>query len=198
MKAYAAMGLLHAAIDAALHLRSERKLTADQVERIEIDLPKAAYGHGGWRAVRPLAPIGAQMNVAYTVAVALIDGDVLIDQFTEERINRDDVWNLIDRTETRHEQAYDRLPADERLTTRLRLTLKDGGVREAVVRHPRGTGDRLLTNTEIVDKYRSLTHSVVPRGRQDAIENAVLGLEALDDISQLTALLTPAVRPALD
>ncbi|MFJ1549867.1 MmgE/PrpD family protein, partial [Streptomyces sp. NPDC088246] len=160
--------------------------------------PEAAYGHGGWRAVRPLEPIGAQMNVAYTVAVALIDGDVLIDQFAEERINRDDVWNLIDRTETRHEQAYDRLPVDERLTTRLRLTLKDGRVCEAVVRHPRGTGDRLLTNAEIVDKYRSLTRSVVSPGRQAAIESAVLGLEALDDISQLTALLTPAVRPALD
>ncbi|MFE7395786.1 MmgE/PrpD family protein [Streptomyces sp. NPDC057557] len=195
VKAYAAMGLLHAAIDAALHLRSEHKLTADQVERIEIDLPEAAYGHGGWRAVRPLEPIGAQMNVAYTVAVALIDGDVLIDQFAEERINRDDVWNLIDRTETRHEQAYDWPPVDERLTTRLRLTLKGDRVCEAVVRHPRGTGDRLLTNAEIVDKYRSLTHSVVSPGRQAAIESAVLVLEALDDISQLTALLTPPCGP---
>src|ERR1700756_5354867 len=129
VKAYAAMGLLHAAIGAALELRPEVKI--DEIEQIDIFMPEAAYGHGGWRAVRPLEPIGAQMNVAYTVAVALIDGDVLIDQVAEERINRDDVWNLIDRTETRHEQAYDRLPVDERLTTRLRLTLKDGGVCEA-------------------------------------------------------------------
>jgi aconitate decarboxylase len=115
------MGLLHAAIDAALELRSGDKAPADQIERIDIDMPEAAYGHGGWSAVRPLEPIGAQMNVAYAVPVGLLDGQVLIDQFSEKRINSDDVWNLIDRTKTHHEKAYDQLPVDERLTTRVRL-----------------------------------------------------------------------------
>ena len=198
VKAYAAMGLLHAAIDAALQLRSKDKVPAGQTERIDIDMPEAAYGHGGWQAVRPLEPIGAQMNVAYAVAVALLDGEVLIDQFSQARINRDDVWNLIDRTNTHHEKAYDQLPVDQRLTTRVRLTLKDGSTRDKVVAHPRGTGDRRFTNADIVDKYRSLTHSVIPANRQTAIEKAVLNLDALNDISELTTLLTPTVRSALD
>ena len=161
-------------------------------------MPEAAYGHGGWKAVRPLQPNGDQMNVAYTVAVALLDGEVLINQFSEKRINSDDVWNLIDRTETRHEKAYDQLGADDRLTTRVRLTLKDGGTRDKVVAHPRGTGNRVLTNADIVDKYRSLTRSVITTDRQTAIENAVLNLDGLDDISALTTLLIPAVGSALD
>jgi aconitate decarboxylase len=198
VKAYAAMGLLHAAIDAALELRSGDKVPADQIERIDIDMPEAAYGHGGWPAVRPLQPIGAQMNVAYAVAVALLDGQVLIDQFSEKRINSDDVWNLIDRTKTHHEKAFDQLPVDERLTTRVRLTLKDGNTRDRVVAHPRGTGDRVLTNADIVVKYRNLTRSVIPPDRQTAIEKTVLNLDALDDISELTALLIPTVRSALD
>ena len=198
VKAYAAMGLLHAAIDAALRLRAEDKVPADRIERIDIDMSEAAYGHGGWQAVRPLEPIGAQMNVAYAVAVALLDGDVLIDQFSEKRISSNDVWNLIDRTETHHEKAYDQLPADERLTTRVRLTLKDGSTRDKVVAHPRGTGDRVLTNADIVGKYRSLTSSVISTNRQTALEKAVLNFDALDDISELTALLTPTVRSALD
>jgi 2-methylcitrate dehydratase PrpD len=192
------MGLLHAAIDAALQLRSEDKVQPDQIERIDIDMPEAAYGHGGWRAVRPLQPIGAQMNVAYAVAAALLDGEVLIDQFSEKRINSDDVWNLIDRTETHHEKAYDQLPVDERLTTRLRLTLKDGSTRDKVVAHPRGTGNRVLTDADIVDKYRSLTRSVITTDRQTAIEKAVLKLDALDDISELMALLSATVLSALD
>ena len=97
VKAYSAMGLLHAGIDAALKLRPE--VNVGDIDRIDIDMPEAAYGHGGWKAVRPLEPIGAQMNVAYAVAVALLDGDVLIDQFSAKRIDRDDVWNLIDRTD---------------------------------------------------------------------------------------------------
>jgi aconitate decarboxylase len=198
VKAYAAMGLLHAAIGAALQLRSEDKVQADQIERIDIDMPAAAYGHGGWQAVRPLEPIGAQMNVAYAVAVALLDGEVLIDQFSEKRINSDDVWNIIDRTKTHHEKAYDELPVNERLTTRVRVTLKDGSTRDKTVAHPRGTGERVLTNADIVAKYRSLTRSVIPADRQVAIERTVLNLDGLDDISTLTALLTPIVRSALD
>src|SRR6476660_10226760 len=146
VKAYAAMGLLHAAIDAALQLRSEDKVPAGRIERIDIDMPEAAYGHGGWQAVRPLEAIGAQMNVAYAVAVALLDGEVLIDQFSRARIDGDDVWNLIDRTKTHHEKAYDELPVNERLTTRVRVTLKDGSTRDKTVAHPRGTGERVLTN----------------------------------------------------
>ena len=197
VKAYAAMGLLHAGIAAALQLRAAGGFTADQIDRIDIDMPEAAYGHGGWQAERPLAPIGAQMNIMYTVAVALLDGAVLIDQFAEDRINRDDVWNLIGRTRTHHHKAYDALPAQDQLTTRVTVTLKDGSTREKTVAHPPGTGDRLLTDADIVAKYRSLTRSLIDTDRQDAIEKAVLNLEALEDISTLTDLLTPAVRAAL-
>jgi len=195
VKAYACMGLLHAAIDAALQLRPKADLS--QIQRIDIDMGEAAYEHGGWKAERPLEVIGAQMNVAYVVAVALLDGEVLLDQFTPDRINRDDVWTLIDRTLTHHERAYDNLPADERLTTRVRLTLNDGTTRAAKVAHPRGTGDRNLTNAEIRDKYTKLTRRVVSAERQAAIEKAILGIDDLDDVAQLASLLTPAVNSPL-
>jgi aconitate decarboxylase len=196
VKAYSAMGLLHAAIDAALELRS--KVDVSQIQRIDIDMAEAAYSHGGWKAERPLEVIGAQMNVAYAVAVALLDGDVLVDQFSQDRINRDDVWVLIDRTVTHHEKAYDNLPIDERLTTQVRLTLKDGSNRVAKVVHPRGTGDRNLTNAEVRDKYAKLTHRVISAERQSAIERAVLNIDNLEDVAELSALLTPAVRSPLD
>src|ERR1700727_3090433 len=196
VKAYACMGLLHAAVGAALELRP--KVDVSQIQRIDIDMSEAAYAHGGWKAERPLEVIGAQMNVAYPVAVALLDGDVLIDQFRQDRINRDDVWALIDKTLTHHEKAYDHLPIDEQLTTQVRLTLTDGSTRTAKVVHPRGTGDRNLTNADIRDKYAKLTHRIISADRQAAIEKAVLGIDALDDVAQLTALLTPSVHSPLD
>jgi aconitate decarboxylase len=195
VKPYAAMGLLHAAIDAARELRP--KTDVSQIQRIDIYMGDAAYSHGGWKAERPLQVIGAQMNVAYAVAVALLDGDVLIDQFTQARINSDDVWALIDRTVTHHERAYDNLPIGERLTTQVRLTFTDGSTRVAKVVHPRGTGDRSLTNADIRDKYAKLTRRAVSAERQAAIQKAVLGIDALDDVAQLADLLTPEVHSPL-
>jgi 2-methylcitrate dehydratase PrpD len=197
VKPYSAMGGLHAAIDAALRLRTQDGIAAADIERIDIAMSEAAYGHGGWQATRPLEPIGAQMNVAYAVGVALLDGAVLVSQFTKDRINRDDVWDLINRTSTHHEKAYDALPADQRLTTRVTLTLRDGTTREETVTHPRGTGDNQLTNQQIIDKYRDLTRTVIDADRQQAIQDAVLDLDALDDITALTALLTRVAAPAL-
>src|SRR5580700_3694777 len=196
VKAYSAMGLLHAAIDAALELRPTIDVT--QIQRIDIDMADAAYAHGGWKAERPVEVIGAQMNVAYAVAVALLDGDVLVDQFSQDRINSDDVWRLIDRTLTHHEKAYDNLPVDERLTTKVRVTFNDGTTRAAKVVHPRGTGDRSLTNEEIRDKYTKLTQRAITPERQAAIEKAVLNIDTLDDVAQLATLLTPAVHSPLD
>ena len=196
IKAYSAMGLLHAAIDAALKLRP--KVSVSEIERIDIDMGEAAYSHGGWKAERPLEAIGAQMNVSYAVAVALLDGDVLIEQFSAKRINSDEVWNLIDRTHTHHQSAYDQLPVDERLTTQLRITLTDGSTRTATVAHPRGNGANALTNGEVREKYRKLTNHTISPDRQAAIENAVLSLDTVDDVGQLTVLLTPAVQSPLD
>src|SRR5271155_1237447 len=196
-KHYAAMGLLHAAIDAALKLRATGEAAIDEIARIDIVMSEAPYSHGGWQATRPLTTIGAQMNAAYAVAVALLDGSVLIDQFGQRRINSDDVWRLIDRTHTHHEKSYDALPASQRLTTRVLITFHDGTTRQQIVTHPRGTGDHQLTNTQIVDKYRNLTHSVIEPDRRHAIENTVLGLETLDDIAILTGMLNPPVNAAL-
>ena len=197
VKAYAAMGLLHAAIDSALKLRATGETAVDQIARIDIYMSEAAYSHGGWQATRPLTTIGAQMNVSYAVAVALLDGSVLIDQFSERRINSDDVWRLINRTRTHHEKSYDALPESQRLSTRVLITFHDGTNREQVVTHPRGTGDHQLTNAEIVDKYRNLTHKVIEPERRHAIENTVLGLETLDDIAILTGMLNPSVNSVL-
>ncbi len=197
VKPYAAMGLLHAAIDAALELRATGEAVVDQIARIDIAMSEAPYSHGGWQATRPLTTIGAQMNVAYAVAVALLDGSVLIDQFSERRINSDDVWRLINRTHTHHEKSYDALPESQRLTTKVVITFRDGTTREQVITQPRGTGNNELTNTQIVDKYRSLTQSVIEPYRRRAIENTVLDLETLDDIAVLTGMLNPVVNPAL-
>jgi len=196
IKPYSAMGLLHAAIDAALKLRPE--VNVSEIQQIDIDMAEAAYSHGGWKTERPLEVIGAQMSVSYAVAVALLDGDVLVEQFSAKRINSDDVWNLIDRTQTHHQTAYDQLPVDEQLTTQVRITMTDGSTHTATVAHPRGNGDNALTNPEIRDKYRKLTNHTISPERQTAIENTVLNLDTVDDIGELIALLTPTVHSAID
>lgn len=194
IKPYAAMAGLHAAIDAVRKLLAEAPLDPDEVQAIEIFVSEPAFHHGGWRAERPLAAVGAQMNLAYAVAVTLLDGTALAAQFSPERIDADDVWTLIERTTTRHEPRFDERYEDG-YNTRLKVTLGDGAERTAFVDHPLGGIQRPLTNAEVTEKFHTLADPLVGAERAREIENAVLSLESLDDIETLIDLLAGAVEP---
>lgn len=191
IKPYAAMAGLHASIDAARQLHDAG---AERIESIRIDVSKAAFHHGGWRAERPMTTVGAQMNLAYAVAVTLLDGTALIEQFTDARIMADDVWELIDRTTVCHETAFDERYEDG-YNARVTVTLAGGVDLVGFIEHPRGGIVEPLAGGEIVEKFRTLAALAVDSDRARAIEAAVLGLEELDDPSALTVLLAPPVAP---
>jgi aconitate decarboxylase len=195
IKPYAAMGGLHAPLDALFEIDAKRKLVADEIERIEIDLSHVVYHHGWWVLERPLTPIGAQMNIAYALAVAVLDGAAMVQQFSPARIDRDDVWALIPRIVARHEPEFDTGGREGRFRTRLRVKFRDGTMLE-IARAASRAVQQPQSNAEIVAKFRILTDGLITRERQAAIERVIAGFEGLADIDTLTRLLAPPVGAA--
>ena len=193
IKPYAAMGALHAPLDAIFHLMRERPIDSEEIARVDIDLSHAAYHHGWWKLERPLTPIAAQMNVAYAIAVAILDGAAMVQQFAPQRIDRDDVWQLIPRIEAHHDAAFDKGGAARHC--RLTVRLKDGSTRQHFVEAPR-TVAAPLGNLEVVEKYKTLTTGVIDAERQEAIVDCVLRLEHLPSTARLTELLAPPAGSA--
>ncbi|BEU28438.1 MmgE/PrpD family protein [Paraburkholderia sp. 22B1P] len=197
IKPYAAMGALLAPIRAILELRESRRFRSDDIETIELDCASAAFHHGGWQAARPLTPIGAQMNMAYAVAVAALDGAALMNQFRPERINADDVWTFMRKITVRHEPGFDADGPLARGAVQMRVTFTDGRCESQLLRHPRGERIEPMSNQRIVEKFRALTGGIVDSARQRAIESLVLNLERLADIRELIDSLAPPVANAL-
>jgi 2-methylcitrate dehydratase PrpD len=195
VKPYAAMGGLHNPLDTLFDLLAETPFRADEVERIDIEMSHATYHHGWWVAERPLTPVGAQMNVGYALAVALIDGQAMVQQFTPQRIDSDDVWALIPRITAHHQPAFDEGGVENKFRSRLRVQLRDGRQLQAERRMSRGI-EKLLDNDEVVRKFRSLTDGLLDPARQAAIERTVLALDTLPDTHELSALLAAAVGAA--
>ncbi|MFI9274072.1 MmgE/PrpD family protein [Kitasatospora sp. NPDC052896] len=199
VKNHAAMGGLHPAIDAVVALRDEEKVSAADVAGIHIQVPAAVYHHGWWQPERPLTTIGAQMNIGYAVAVALLDGVVGPAQFTDSRIDADDVWALIARTrveqvDTQQDPSWEQPGYNTRVT----LRLQDGRELTRALDQPHGGPDDPLTNDEIVAKFRTLTSHVMGQDRAREIERTVLALEQQTSLGLLTELLAAPVRGALD
>jgi 2-methylcitrate dehydratase PrpD len=196
VKSYAAMGGLHGAIDAARQLRSS--IAPEDISKIDIAVGETVYKHGWWQPERPLTPIGAQMNIGYATAAALLDGNVLPEQFTPERLDADDIWKLIAATTVHLDEALARADITERFRTDVAVTTRDGAVHQARVVAPHGAPTDPVTNDELVAKFHALADRVTNRGRAEAIERAVVGLDDLDDTDYLIDLLAAPVAGALD
>jgi len=193
IKPYAAMGGIHAPLDALFDIGVQRKLVAADIERIEVDVGHAVYHHGWWEPQRPLTPVGAQMNIGYALAVAVLDGAAMVDQFAPSRIDNDDVWALLPRVSVRHDAEFDKLGIHGRGRTRVVATFKDGQ-RIEVNRMASRAVESPQTTAEVAAKFRTLTAPILDCQRMQAIEQMVLALEDLDDLRELAALLAPSVR----
>jgi 2-methylcitrate dehydratase PrpD len=192
LKRYAAMGGLHSPLDAVFEIDAKRKLVPGEIARIDVDLPKAMYHHGWWKPERPLTPVGAQMNVAYALSVAILDGVAMVHQFSPQRIDQDDVWRLIPKVTAHHDLELDKGGRGAEFAARVTIHFTDGAKLESF-RPTSRTICEPMSEAEVVSKFRLLTGDLGMRDRQQAIIDCVLGLESLDDVSTLPKLLAPEV-----
>ena len=196
VKSYAAMGGLHGAIDAARQLRSS--VAPEDISTVDITVGETIYKHGWWVPERPLTPIGAQMNIGYATTAALLDGNVLPEQFTPARLDAEDIWSLIAATSVHLDESLTDADITKKFRTDVTVTTHDGAVHHARVDQPHGAPTDPVTNDELVAKFHALADRVTSRNRAEAIERAVVGLEDLDDTDYLIDLLAAPVAGALD
>ena len=195
IKSYAAMGGIHAPLDALFEAAAARPLKAQEIASIECDVSHAVYHHGWWVPERPLTPIGAQMNIGYALAVAVLDGAALIQQFAPARINQDDIWEFLPRISVRHDPAFDVGGSHKRGQTRLTVNFKDGQ-RMVIDRAIPRIVETPQSLDQVAAKYRTMTADLIDAGRQAAIEDLVRSIEQVQDMRELMALLGPAAGAA--
>jgi 2-methylcitrate dehydratase PrpD len=196
VKCYAAMGGLLGAIDAARQLR--QSVAPEDISQIDITVGETVYKHGWWTPERPLTAIGAQMNIGYATAAALLDGNVLPEQFTPARLDSDDIWSLLAATTVHLDESLAHADINEWFRTDVAVTARDGTVHHTRVVQPHGAPWDPVTNDEIVTKFHALADRVTGRQRAAAVERAVIGLADLDDVGDLIDLLAAPVAGALD
>ena len=199
-KLYAAVGTSHGMIEVLENMQAAYpdRFARDrlgEIANIHAAQSHAGFHHDGWRPdVRPMEVTGSQLCAAYVMATQLVDRQVLLEQFSHDRLNRDEVWDLVHRTTCSHDPYFD--PAERLSGARVTVAFEDGLVLEESLDMPRGF-DPWVTNEQLVEKYRKLGATVVDSKRLKAIEEAVLGLDALEDVTELIELLAMRVGKSL-
>lgn len=187
IKPYACCGSLHSSIDAIREIRESRPLDPAQIERIICHHSRIVLQQCGF-AYQPLSVLQAQMSAQYTLAVALLDGQALIDQFSPDRIGQPDVIDLAGRVEFAIDPEIDRIyPAV--FAGRVEVVLRDGTRFDRRVDFPRGSVENPLPEADLLAKFHALADRAIGRARADRVVGLVGQLEELPDIRELAGLL---------
>ena len=197
LKEHNSMIATHAPVDCVSALQGrypERFADLASISEVLIEQSKASHAHGGQQIERPITTTGAQMSTRYITAVQLLDRHVLLEQFTEANLERGDVWNLVDKIDCVWNKDFDDKGA---WYTKVTVAFADGErlVQELPVSRSIGS---LLSEDEVKEKWRLITNGIIDSGRRDALENAILALETLDDITEISRMLAGEIGSALD
>lgn len=179
------------AIEALLALRAEHGIPAEAVARIELDTFQVAYdiiGGGEEGSKYEVATKEeADHSLPYLLAVAMIDGQVLPEQYVPQRMVAADVQDLMRRVHvTPDPELSRRFPQQH--SARVRIHLHDGRVLEREQHGYEGFTTRPMGWNAAVAKFDRLAEPHIDAQRRARITKAVSVLDQLT-VQQLTRLL---------
>jgi len=191
LKFYACVGSNHTTLDALTDIRKRHPFTAPDIEEIVVHASQVTLDHAGW-PYRPEGLTAAQLNLPFCAATLILAGDAFVDEFTPDCVDDRTRIELSRKVRVVHDPAITALGAAHRHQVRVEVHFRDGSVEHESRDAPRGSEQHFASEAQIVDKFRKLTRALLPEKRQDALIQAVLGLERLPDVRAMIELLRRA------
>src|SRR5262245_12331012 len=169
----------HRPIDAALALRDEHKVNPRDIERVEIVFPRFEYVN----RPQPKTGLEGKFSVQYTTAAALLDGEVTIDSFTNERRFAPDIEALLPRVKLEMDDA---IPADfDRMHAIVSVTMKNGARYSRKVDKLSGWVGYPLTREQRMRKFYSCSRRVLEVAAAERLAGLVEQLELQPDVAAI-------------
>ena len=183
-------------LEGVLELKQEYGLRGEDVTKAEIEIFDVAYHiiGGGEEGDKTLVGTKeeADHSLPYLVAVALLDGQVMPEQYRPDRIQGEDVQSLLKKVVIKPSADYSREFPDQ-MPCRISLTLRDGQKVKREKRNYEGFRTRPMSWETAVEKFEKLAAPHADRSLCQAIIRVVSQLDSVD-VSELAELLGQ-VRP---
>jgi 2-methylcitrate dehydratase len=180
------------AIHAARELRTQIGGT-DEIAAMDIHSFDAAVDIIGkdpekWR---PRTRETADHSLPYCTAVALLDGDVTLESFDEQRLRDERLLELVSRIRIHRDAALTaRYPRG--IPNRLTVTLRDGRTLVAENEFPRGHDQNPMSDEEVEAKFRRMAGGVLDDAAQDCVLDFCWRLDRSAGTSKLWSLFPAA------
>jgi 2-methylcitrate dehydratase PrpD len=179
-KQYASCSATHSAIDATIFLVKEYDINPNEVATVEcgtgLVIPDCCIHPS------PENGLEGKFSVPFCIAVALLDRQVNIEHFLDQKVKDQEVQRVMRRVKTYvHPELAKRGYNESAIVT---LKMKDGREYSHEVEVARGNPEKPLTQDEIVAKFRLCTANILNENTQK-LADSVTNIERMDDVSQI-------------
>ncbi len=190
-KAFPTEALTHQPISAALQVCREHKIAAEDVAQILVETTtRGADILSDPSKFAPKTKETADHSLPYVIAVAVADGNVLPDSFSDEKLVDPRIWDLLAKIKVVADPDIDALfPAIKR--ARVSITTRAGITHTAQVDYAKGSPQNPMSDQEIIAKFRANAEGVVSKERQDEI---ILATWTFNEIDELRAYMNLLVQ----
>ena len=136
----------------------------------------------------PQNVVDAQFSMPWQAAIALIDGRIDVDTFTEGNIFRPDVRQLMEKVDWVVDEEFERR-YPEHYSCAVTVTMEDGSEYTSVVDDPKGDYRNPVSQEELEDKFRKLARRELDEERVERIIDFVKNIHDAEDVGDLFALI---------
>lgn len=179
----------HAFIEAAQALARDHRIDWRDVHNIDLEGGEVQQMlfYPEEQKKRPSTPIDAKFSLPFTIALALVKGDVDLDSFSDEWRSNPDVLKLASRVSYHRREDWGRERATSGAVT---LLLSDGRQFRSEIESALGSPARPLSDDQLCSKFIACAERArrpINREKADDLARRILNLENEPDVGPLVA-----------
>lgn len=183
-KPFACGIVLHPAIDAAIQLRNENKLTADQIERVDLKVHPLVLELTGKKT--PREGLEGKFSIYHAVAVAIVEGAGGEKQFSDRAVSDPTIVALRSKVIPVITPGID--PAQVDMT----VVLRDGRQLHRRIEHAIGSVETPMTDKQLETKFADLADGVLPAATVRRVMDACWNIENLTSAAEIAKMSVSA------
>lgn len=176
-KPYPCGAVIHPVLDACLDLRAAHRVDPAQIAKVEITVSPLAVQLCGNPA--PRNALEGKLSFHHSAAIALLDGEAGVRQFTDALVNDTRVVAL------RGKVTLAADPAIGKEQARVGITLDSGAAHEMFVESARGSLERPMSDAELEAKFRGLAAAELAPAQIEQLISLCWSLASLPDAGAL-------------
>ncbi len=179
-KPFACGIVLHPAIDAAIQLRNENKLAADQIERVELKVHPLVIELTGKKT--PREGLEGKFSIYHAVAIALVEGAGGEKQFSDRAVTDPTVVALRSKVIPVITPGVDTAQVD------MTVVLKDGRTLHKYIEHAVGSLDVPMSDKALEVKFTDLADGILPAPTIRQVMDLCWKLETLTNAAEIAKM----------